>query len=413
MRRFVFFALAIAGACSTSNPATDGGTDAGEADVDTRPPTPPEWDRPVTRPDDAQATAQRTACGFGPGALPGETLGKGTPIEKDLPIDTIVVLMLENHSFDNYFSKLNEYAKRSDVEVTPPNATNPDTLDAGPDGAAKAIPVQHAPHKCTGDVDHSWGGSHLEWNGGAMNGFVVANEEGTPLGKGERALYYWDQTDLPFYYALASTFAIADHYHCSLLGPTWPNRMYLYAATSFGRTTNDIPDLGAYPFPQKDASILDELEKRHVSWGLYGSSGALLVYGGQVLTRWGRKVTHFESDFVADAKAGTLPQVVFLDTNVALEGPKNPNEHPPAQVQIGQKWVRDMITALFQSPQWSRSALFFTYDEHGGYYDHVPPPPACKPDDKAPIDKNGAPVQGAFDRYGMRVPFMVISPWAK
>lgn len=412
-RKLLLAALAVASACSTSNPATDAGADAGEPDSDTRPPTPPEWDRPVTRPDDARAQADRAACKFGPGALPGETLGKSTPIEKELPVETIVVLMLENHSFDNYFAKLGAFTKRSDIEVAPPGASNPDTLDAGPDGAANLVPFQRAPHKCTADVNHGWAGSHLEWNGGKNDGFVVANEEGTPLGKGERALYYWDDGDLPFYYALASTFAIGDHYHCSLLGPTWPNRMFQYAATSFGRTTNDIPDTSAYPFPQKDATILDELEKRHVSWGLYGTSGALIVYGGALLNRWGRKVTKFEADFIADAKAGTLPQVVFLDTNVVAEGPKNPNEHPPAQIQIGQKWVSDMVHALFASPQWKSSVLFFNYDEHGGYYDHLPPPPACKPDGKDPIDKNGGPVSGAFDRYGFRVPLMVISPFAK
>jgi phospholipase C len=150
-----------------------------------------------------------------------------------------------------------------------------------------------------------------------------------------------------------------------------------------------------------------------VSWALYGTSGALIVYGGRVLDRWGRKVTHFESDFIADAKAGTLPQVVFLDTNVVSEGPKNPNEHPPAQVQIGQKWTSDMVHALFASPQWGKSALFFMYDEHGGYYDHVPPPPACKPDAHDPTDKAGNAVGGAFDRYGFRVPFIVVSPFAK
>lgn len=412
MRTATLLVLLVLAACSTSNAGTDAGTDA-EPDADTRPPTPPEWDRAIVRPNDAQARADRAACKFGPGALAGETLGPSTPIEKDLPLDTIVVLMMENHSFDNYLAKLGEYTQRSDIEVAPPNASNPDTLDAGPDAAASAVPFQHAPHKCTADTNHSWSGSHLEWNEGKMDGFVVANEQGTLLGKGERALTYLDHTDLPFYYALFGTFAIGDHYYCSVLGPTWPNRMYLYSATSFGRTTNDLPDTSSYPFPQKDASILDELEKRHVSWGLYGTSGALIVHGGAVLNRWGRRVTHFESDFFVDAKAGALPQVVFLDTTATTAAALNPNEHPPAQVQVGQKWVSDVVHALFLSPQWNKLALFFTYDEHGGYYDHVPPPAACKPDAHEPVDKNGAPVGGAFDRYGMRVPFAVVSPFAR
>jgi len=378
---------------------------------DTRPPTPPEWDRPVTRPDDMQAIADRAACKYGPGMLAGETLGKSTPIEKDIPVENIVVLVMENHSFDNYFAKLGAYANRMDIESAPPDASNPDIIDAGPDGMPRIVPFTHAPHQCTLDVEHGWNPSHLEWNGGQMNGFVQANEEGTPLGAGDRSLYYYDQRDLPFYYQLATTFSIADHYHCSLLGPTWPNRMYTYAATSFGRTSNDFPDLTGYPFPDKDASILDELEKRHVSWLLYGTSGALTVHGPAALTRWGRKPFRFQADFFADAKAGTLPQVAYLDVDLVMDNPKNPSEHPPADIQIGQKFVSDVVHALFASPQWSKMALFFTYDEHGGYYDHYPPPAACEPDSIAPIGDN--PYGGKFDRYGMRVPFMVISPFAK
>jgi phospholipase C len=243
-----------------------------------------------------------------------------------------------------------------------------------------------------------------------MDGFVEANEQGGPLGDGARALFYYDQRDLPFYYQLASTFAIADHWHCSLLGPTFPNRMYTYAATSFGRTTNDFPENleTSHPFPQKDASVLDELEKRHVSWALYGTSGALTVHGPAALYRWGRRVQKFQSDFFAEAKAGTLPQVVYLDVDISADPVKNPNEHPPADIQVGQKFVSDAVHALFASPQWSKTALFFTYDEHGGYYDHVPPPPACPPDSLTPINQSGA-----FDRYGVRVPFVLVSPYAR
>jgi phospholipase C len=386
--------------------------------VDTRPPTPPEWDRPVTRPDDATADAERAACTFGRDALAGETLGPSTPIEGDIPIESIVVLVMENHSFDNYFSKLAEYTNRTDIEVAPPGATNPRTLDdagadAGADAAPVLVPTQHAPHYCTLDTAHSWAKSHMEWDQGKMDGFVQANEDGPPLGDGARALYYWDQTDLPFYYQLASTFAIGDHYHAAVLGPTWPNRMYTYAATSFGRTTNDLPDISAYPFPDNDATILDELEKRHVSWKLYGTSGALTIYATNVLTRWGRKVNYFDSDFFADAKAGTLPQVAYLDTDAQTENAINPDEHPPADIQIGQKWVSDVVHALFTSPQWGKIALFLTYDEHGGYYDHLPPPPACAPDGIAPILKSGDTTQGGFDREGVRVPFIVVSPYAK
>src|SRR5206468_2691578 len=93
--------------------------------------------------------------------------------------------------------------------------------------------------------------------------------------------------------------------------------------------------------------------------------------------------------------------------------PDGDDEHPPAQLQIGQKLVSDVTHALFKSPQWAHAALFLTYDEHGGLYDHVPPPKACIPDDKTPVNKEGDAEPGAFDLYGVRVPFIVVSPYAK
>src|SRR5262249_6473694 len=162
-------------------------------------------------------------------------------------------------SFDHYFGRLGKYAGRSDIESASEGASNPDRTGAD---AGASHPWQHAPHLCALDTSHSWKGSHVEWDNGKMDGFFEANDGATAatdpvLKSGERALWWYDERDLPFYYDLAKAFAIADHYHAGILGPTWPNRMYLVSATSFGRTSNDLPDISAYPFPDKDASVLD------------------------------------------------------------------------------------------------------------------------------------------------------------
>lgn len=413
--------LAIA-ACSSSSSSPAGGGDAGtDGEVDTRPPTPPEWDRPITRPDDATASSGRAACKFARGAMPAETLGSGTPVDKDIPIETIVVVMQENHSFDNYFGRLAKYLNRTDIESAPDTATNPDKVGATP-GATH--PFQHAKHLCVLDTNHEWDGSHLEFDDGKNDGFVQANEGWSKdglapnadptLAAGERAMFFYDERDIPFYYKLAGTFAIADHYHAAIIGPTWPNRMYLTTGTSFGRTTNVFPDLTGYDFPTKDASIIDELEKRHVSWGVYsdGPPGIGVVYGTSAVNRWSHRNDSLDS-FYAAAKSGTLPQVVFVDPSLGSDHPTTNDEHPPAQIQIGQKFVSDVVHALFKSPQWSKMALFITWDEHGGFYDHVPPPPACKPDDIAPKLEGGETAPGGFDRHGFRVPLIVVSPYAK
>ena len=382
-----------------------------DAPVDPRAPTPPEWDRRVVRLDDAAAAAKRASCGFARGAMPAETLGASSPIDADIPVKTIVVLMFENRSFDSYYSHLNAFGNRKDIEVAPDGVTNPDAM--GMPHARK-----RAEHFCFFDTNHEWKGSHEEVNGGKMDGFFLANQGASPLENGDRALWFYDEKEIPFYYALANTFGIADHYHAALQGPTWPNRMYLYAATSFGRTSNALPDTSAFSYPDNDAFIFDELEKRHVDWNIYGDGaiGAAVAAGTHLVNRWGsdRAAVLRIADFFTAAAAGKLPSVVFLDPKLGMEGPNQNDEHPPADLQFGQKFGSDVVQALMKSPQWKDLALFITYDEHGGLYDHVAPPKACAPDDKAPIfDPGGSTAPGGFDALGVRVPLVVVSPYAK
>ena len=406
-------------ACSSSKVDTALLTvaDAGES----RPPTPAEWDRMVTRPDEASAKGSRTACKFGRGAMPAETLGGELPVDKDIPIETVIVLMQENRSFDSYFAHLGKYAKRTDIESAPEDTTNPTNVGVAPGALHK---WQHAPHKCFLDTNHEWTGSHVQYDDGKMDGFFQTNQDWAgetiknptpPLMDGERALWWYDERDIPFYYSLASTFGIGDKYFCSLLGPTWPNRMFLYGATSFGRTSNIFPELGLFAFPDNDATIFDELEKRHIAWNIYTANlpGAAVLVGPAITNRWGRNPVHSIDEFNTEAAAGTLPPVVFVDPYLGDEGPGRNDEHPPAHLQVGQKFVSDVVHTLFKSPQWAKSALFITYDEHGGIYDHVPPPAACEPDKLLPTFDKGEPTPGKFDRLGARVPIIVVSPFAK
>jgi phospholipase C len=381
--------------------------------------TPCAWETPVTQVTDTASAAGRAACTYKRGDMPAATLGP-TDLPANIPIDNIVVVMMENHSFDSYLGHINQYGNRSDVEVADAGASNPDV-----DGAV--VPWQHAAHECSADTDHEWTGTHQEIDNGKMDGFVTTNNGwqqpadagagAAPLYDGTRAMWWYDQTDLPFYYQLANTYALADHYHCAVPGPTWPNRMYLISATSFGQTTNNFPDLSAYPFPYNDASVLDELEKRHVSWTLYsdGSPGAGVVYGVAGAHRWGRTPNTTFSQFVKDAAAGNLPQVSFVDPNLSSEinGGAGTDEHPPGDIQSGEQFVAQVVQAVTTSPQWAHTALFITHDENGGFYDHVPPPPACAPDKSPPVDANGNPAGLAFDEEGIRVLLIAVSPYAK
>jgi phospholipase C len=370
---------------------------------------PPSWNRPVTPPADDAAASQRAACGYKAGALPAETLGKSQPTGTSIPIDTVVVVMMENRSFDHYFQhlKMNGW---TDVETAPETFSN-----TRADGSS--VTIHRDTQMCIVDTNHEWAAVHQQYDDGKMDGFLTTNDDGggsplppggTPdLLKGDRAMVYYEKSDIPFMYSVADQFAIADHYHCSLLGPTWPNRMYLYGATSWGRTDNVTPN-------NVTNSIFDELTLRGTSWKVYTttSPGFAVIGVDQVLKYQDHIGSH--DDYLADAAAGMLPQVAFVDPGIGDEKWNQNDEHPPAIMTYGQQWLFDTATALMKGPQWSRSALFITYDEHGGFYDHVAPPAACPPDGNEPADDSGKVLPGVhFDRLGIRVPFAVISPYAK
>jgi len=367
-------------------------------------PGPEEWNREVQRPSDAEAADKRSACAYGAGALPAETHGASRPSGEQIPIDHIVVMMMENRSFDHYFQKLPEYGQ-PEVDVAPDDYKNPDT-EGAPTG------LFHDRQYCFVDTNHSWNGTHRQVNAGKMDGFIVTNDgeherptDGTlDLLDGRRALGYYDGEDLPFYYWLANEFAIGDRYFSSVQGPTLVNRMYLYGASSFGEVINT--------FVSERTTLIDNLEKREVDWKIYATGTPGFSSFVDDMIEYSADHLRHVDDFMADAKAGRLPQVSFVDPNIGRSSYDNDDEHPPAMAQVGQRLVARVLDALTKSPHWPRSAFFLSYDEHGGLYDHVVPPPACPPDDIPPELADGDE-PGAFDEYGVRVPFIVVSPYAK
>ncbi|HJQ84772.1 MAG TPA: alkaline phosphatase family protein [Candidatus Binatia bacterium] len=350
----------------------------------------------------ARGVERPPKCDFGPGALPSQT-APNRPHGSAIPIDTIVVLMQENRSFDHYFGPLH-YEGQPKVRALPRDTSNPDpTNPSGP-----PIRPFHQDHYCeVADLDHSWNGTHREWNNGAMDGFTAENvDPDDPTGS--RTMGFYDATDLPYYYALYSTFAMADHFFCSVLSQTFPNRFYLLAATSFGHIRNDFP---ASPTDFTVPTIFESLDNAGITWKIYFSQIAFGLEFAYVRAHSAGHVVPVAQYFM-DAQNGTLPQVSFVDPIFLAAATVENDEHPPSNVQVGQEFVSRVVNALLASPQWAHSALFLTYDEHGGYFDHVPPPPACLPDAIEPIFEPGD-VPGHFDRYGIRVPAVVISPYAR
>jgi phospholipase C len=343
-------------------------------------------------------------CRFGTGALPVDTLPAGSLHGDAIPIDHIVVIMMENRSFDHYFGHLRRKSG------PPKGASNPD-----PTGGKPIKPFHDKLYCEVADLDHSWDASHNEWDGGAMDGFTTENALAVDP-TGHRTMAYYTAKDLPYYYKLYRSFAMGDRYFCGLLGPTFPNRYYLLAATSFGHISNTFPDLSGPEYSQRSIfNVLDEAPTP-ITWKVYYSDLPFAGIFGYVRHNRTANLVQLGDDdsknpFLLDAAAGTLPQVSFVDPSFV--GETENDEHPPTNPQLGQAFVAKLVNAVLANADlWKRTAIILTYDEHGGFYDHVPPPLACKPDDIEPILDPGD-VQAEFDRHGIRVPLAIVSPYAR
>lgn len=220
---------------------------------------------------------------------------------------------------------------------------------------------------------------------------------------------YWDGRLLPFYYSLASTFPLCDRWFCSLLGQTYPNRRYMTAATSAGMVDDVDAQLPATP---ANGTIFDRLDHFGISWRDYYHPTSLPtvdVWLDDPSARSSNVVPVHQ--FFADAAAGTLPGFSIVDPDF-----DHGSEEDPQDITVGEAFSAQVVDAVLHGPAWSTTVLVWTYDEHGGYYDHVPPPPALAPDAIAPLAPAGARGERAYDgfrRYGFRVPAVVVCPFAK
>jgi phospholipase C len=409
----------------------------------------------------------------------------------------VIVIMMENHSFDNYFGAL-PYAPGTPYH-RPAGASGCSARDHRcVDGLACSVDASgtlscsnanvhddgssvfafHNTNRCVQpDTDHEWVGTHRSVNfaqpndtlrSAPMDGFARVNDlveqTGDPNGIDDEAMSFYTQDELPFYYGLAQRFAISDRFFSSLLGPTFPNRAYFLAGTSFGHltTSDQIPPLDGYQ--PINGTIFDLLDRNDVSWADYfvdvPQGASFRPFGTTVIDPKFLPIAVFLAQAAGLPGAGGLPSVSFIDPGFGLLGTASQSdEHPPTDIQRGQAYASQVINAVRNGPFWKDSVIFLVYDEHGGFYDHVPPPPAVAPDaiepgqcaDLSSPPESLAPGGGAecndnlrgdpetsvaiaielcpalaadptgpypaecarFDQLGVRVPFLAVSPFAK
>jgi phospholipase C len=327
-------------------------------------------------------------------ALPAETLisqaakvqaRNPLPSPRNLPIDTFVVLMMENRSFDHYLGW------RADADGRNAGLSYPDANGGHHPTHRLAPDFQGCAFK---DPDHSFEGGRAEYNHGKLDGFYVANDE--------FAIGYYLQQDLPFLPHVAKAFTLYDRYFASLLGPTFPNRHYMWGAQSGGQTTNVIP---AGSLGDKWETIFDRAIAKGLTARYYSFDQPFAALYGDRAFGW----IHPVEDFLADAAAGTLPNIAFVDPPFLDGGGGDGlsgDEHPHGDIRIGQAYMSQLTHAFLGSPQFRRGAMFINYDEWGGFFDHVSPR-------FVPDDRESRKFAKTFGVTGFRIPGVAVSPYVR
>jgi phospholipase C len=395
---------------------------------------------------------------------PGDRPDPSQPAGSDMlpQIKHIVVLMMENHSFDNYLGTLGWGEGFPLGDDRAPDAENPDS-------AGNMIRAHRASSTLQQDgaPSQSWSASHAQWAGGKLNGFVTSTEQAAPNGDKNMAMAYWTEQDLPFYHGLARTFPLANRWFSSCLGPTFPNRRFLLAGTANG-LMDDLP-LNLLDRPRA-GTIMDMLTRHEISWVNYRPASEdqsqfrrylryrrrrtrhHLLHLGRPLRRTGYSferdlqftsaiyplgmasyMAHIHSidHFFADADSGNLPSFCIVDPDFHSFSEENPQD-----IRKGESFAAEVISRVMHGPGWADTLLIWTYDEHGGYYDHVAPPAAVPPDDVPgrSLIAHPSPLHSllkvlfpgyvrhaqqlvtgpdAYDTYGFRVPAVIVSPYAR
>ncbi len=398
-------------------------------------------------------------------------------------LNHVIIFVQENRSLDHYFGAMRQYWAQNGIAdqsfdglpqfnpatgATPlqgpapaipgcdPSQPFPASTTCFPD-SSNLITSFHFASVCQEEQSPFWNESHVDWdyndpigtNPAALNGFVItaandARQQSPTLmdTNGIRAMGYFDGSDLNYYYSMASNFATSDRWFSPTMDRTQINRMYLLAATSAGHA---VP-LAAPETPLTVTTIFEELQNAGITWKIYvnpegttcsTNPTAACLYNYSYINQftYGTTIVNSSSlsqnlvpisQFTTDLQNGTLPQVALIEPASAAALDEHPNDYDtssPINVQAGANYAAGLINALMNSSSWKDSALLFTYDEAGGFYDHVSPQPMPSPDDILPVDLQPGDICDApgqvgtgtcnFTYTGYRVPLIVISPFAK
>lgn len=282
-------------------------------------------------------------------------------------LKNIVIVLQENHTFDNYFGAYPGANGTDGKGICIPESR----------GSSSCVKPFHSSNLAPVEMNHNWKSAHEDYNSGKMDGFVYSEgNKGT--------MCYFDGSDLAHYWKAAEEYVLCDNYFTSVMSESAPNHIYLVAGTAGGLKDDNVPPSLDFP------PIFKELDSKGITWRVYG------------FTKWYEKFSyvqnspkvrgnlHSGNEFMTDVEKGELSQISWII------GAPGGSEHPPQDIQKGEDSVaNDIVNTVGTSPYWNKSAIFITWDDYGGFYDHVAPPQ---------VDQYG---------YGFRVPCLAISPYSR
>ena len=320
----------------------------------------------------------------------------------------LVVLMMENRSFDHMLGSLKAVDSR--IDGLTGNEDNPDTS-----GQRVAVqPKAQYQSQLDPDPDHHFPAVNKQiFNGGtqpSMEGFIQSYfDQQRDIDQSHKIMYYFKQSQLPVLTTLALEYAVFNKWFASIPGPTLCNRAFAHYGTSFGHVGMELNYLN-----KKYKSVYERLHAANKSTKLYYFDRASSTMELINLLQDQPQIFATFDQFLGDCKAGTLPQYSFVEPNYSdHDGIIASDQHPDHHVAEGERFIASIYMAIKSNQAlWSTTALLIVYDEHGGIYDHVPPPDCPTPDEfTASAADTGIGQPFAFNRFGIRVPAVLVSPW--
>jgi phospholipase C len=299
-------------------------------------------------------------------------------------VQHVIVVMMENRSFDHFLGWLpGADGKQAGLTYPAPGGGPPQaTYPLAPDFQGCGFT----------DPDHTFAGGRIQYDGGKCDGWLLADSDRFAIG-------YYRAQDLKFFNQAAPGWTTCDRFFCSILGPTFPNRIYQNAAQT-DRLDNSLGQSSL-------TTIWDRLFQAGLGGKYYSSDAPFLALWGSKYLIGPQAINHPIADFYSDCAAGTLPEVAFVDPPfVGAELGLSADDHPFADIRVGQSFLNDIYTAVTRSPAWPGIVLVLSYDEWGGFFDHVPPPTGS-------VTLAEQALGYTDGRLGFRVPAVVVSPFAR